>query len=415
MELRPTPPTRRILLVDADAFYVAVARLVDPDGAGREPLLIVGGSRESRGVVCSASYETRKFGVRSAMPIARALKLCPRAVCVPVPRAACSIKSGEIRHVLGRWAPVVEGASIDEWYCDLSGTESLYKHEPLDTTAHRIRDEVRTATGLSVSIGGATAKLVAKLAVERAKPKTGATGVHIVAAGGEAEFLRGFSLAEIPFIGPKFQQRLANRGLHTAADVLAHDTPTLERWFGEREARWLHDRVRGIDDSDVAPRDIAKSISRDETFAEDIGDDDLLERELLRLVTRAASDLRGDELAARTITVRIRDFDFRTRQTSRTLPDGVIADRVIYQTAKELFTKLRRARRVAARLLGVALSTLADEHAPRGPAQLALFTSENAESSSGETERDRIVARTVDAVREKFGTGAIVPGRLKKH
>ncbi|MDQ6831083.1 MAG: DNA polymerase IV [Gemmatimonadota bacterium] len=404
---------RRILLVDADAFYVAVARMIDPEGAGKEPLLIVGGSRESRGVVCSASYETRKFGVRSAMPISRALKLCPQAVCVPIPRKTCSIKSGEIRDVLGRWAPVVEGASIDEWYCDLSGTESLYKNEPLDTTAHRIRDDVLASTGLSVSIGGGAAKLVAKLAVERAKPKTGATGVHIVAPDEEAAFLRSFSLAEIPLIGPKFQQRLANRGLRTVADVLAHDETTLERWFGEREAQWLHDRVRGIDDSDVAPREIAKSISRDETFAEDIGDDGELERELLRLVTRAASDLRGDELEARTITVRIRDFDFRTRQASRALPESVIADRVIYQTARELFTKLRRARKVPARLLGVALSTLVDEHALKGPAQLALFAITNKESSSGETERDRVVARTVDTVREKFGSGAIVPGRLK--
>src|SRR5919112_2144919 len=112
----PTSPPRRILLADADAFYVAVARMVDPEGAGKEPLLIVGGSRESRGVVCSASYETRKFGVRSAMPISRALRLCPKAMCVPVPRKACSRIHREIRTVLDRFAPVVESASIDEWY-----------------------------------------------------------------------------------------------------------------------------------------------------------------------------------------------------------------------------------------------------------------------------------------------------------
>src|SRR5207237_10791706 len=130
---------RRMLLADADAFYVAVARAVDPDGAGTAPLLIVGGSRDSRGVVCSASYETRKFGVRSAMPIARALRLCPDALCVPVPRKACEQKSLEIRGVLERFAPVVEGASIDEWYMDLSGTEAVYHHEPLASTAHRVR------------------------------------------------------------------------------------------------------------------------------------------------------------------------------------------------------------------------------------------------------------------------------------
>src|SRR5881392_3480091 len=143
---------RRILLVDADAFFVAVARLVDPDGAGRAPLLIVGGTRESRGVVCSASYEARKHGVRSAMPIARALRLCPAALCVPVPRRACGEKSREIRTVLDRFAPVVEGASIDEWYLDLAGTERLYGDEPLAATAARIRDGVVAETGLSVSL-----------------------------------------------------------------------------------------------------------------------------------------------------------------------------------------------------------------------------------------------------------------------
>src|ERR1700716_3239577 len=133
---------RRILLADADAFYVAVACAVDPDGAGKASLLIVGGSRESRGVVCSASYEARKFGVRSAMPIARALRLCPGAMCVPVPRRACGHKSREIRAVLERYAPIVEGASIDEWYMDLGGTEGMYDHEPLAATATRIRDSV---------------------------------------------------------------------------------------------------------------------------------------------------------------------------------------------------------------------------------------------------------------------------------
>src|SRR5256885_5112103 len=130
---------RRILLADADAFFVAVARFVDPEGAGREPLLIVGGTRESRGVVCSASYETRKYGVRSAMPISRALRLCPDAVCVPVPRKACWNKSREIREALQQFSPVVEGASVDEWYIDLTGTEGVYHHEPLAATAHRIR------------------------------------------------------------------------------------------------------------------------------------------------------------------------------------------------------------------------------------------------------------------------------------
>ena len=399
---------RRILLADADAFFVAVARMVDPDGAGREPLLIVGGTRESRGVVCSASYETRRFGVRSAMSIAQALRLCPQAMCVPVPRKACGIKSREIRAVLERFAPVVEGASIDEWYMDLAGTEALYHHEPLAETARRIREAVREGTGLSVSIGGGTAKLVAKLAVERAKPKpgTGATGVFVVEAGGEQEFLRSLALADLPLVGPRFQERLATLGMRMVPDVLQYDLPTLVRWLGEREARWLYDRVRGIDHGEVERHAEAKSISRDETFATDIADDVELEHELLALVVRAASDLRGDGLTARTITVKLRDRDFTTRSAARTLDRGVIADRVIFDVARELLKKLRARRRIPARLLGVALSSLSvDAHAD----QLVLF---ERLGDGEETERDRTLAHAVDRVRAKFGPKGIVPGGL---
>src|SRR3954470_16149393 len=207
------PPPRRIPLADADAFFVAVARMVDPEGAGKAPLLIVGGAPGSRGVVCSASYETRKFGVRSAMPISRALRLCPDAMCVPVPGAACRRKHREIRAVLERLAPVVQAASIDEWYLDLGGTEALYGGASLADVARRIRDAVIAETGLAVSIGGGTSKLVAKLAVERAKPSKGASGVHVVAAGGELAFMRELELRDIPGIGPKTNARLAERGL----------------------------------------------------------------------------------------------------------------------------------------------------------------------------------------------------------
>ena len=400
---------RRILLADADAFFVAVARMVDPNGAGREPLLIVGGTRESRGVVCSASYEARKFGVRSAMPIARALRLCPTAMCVPVPRRACSEKSREIRAVLERYAPVVEGASIDEWYLDLGGTERLYNEEPLTITAERIRRSVAEATQLSVSLGGGTTKLVAKLAVERAKPKpgSGATGVYVVTPGGEADFLATFELSDIPLIGPRFQERLAKLGMRRVPDVLQYDVPTLSQWLGAREAEWLYDRVRGIDDSEVEAHGEAKSISRDETFPADIDDDDELARELLALVTRAAADLRGDALTARTITVRVRDFDFKTRQASRTLDTPVISDRVILEVAHALLAKLRQARPVPARLIGVGLSSLTVDSTAD---QLTLF--ERRDTKTDETDRDRTLARTIDKVREKFGDKGIFPARL---
>ena len=402
---------RRILLADADAFFVAVARLVDPDGAGKAPLLIVGGSAESRGVVCSASYETRKFGVRSAMPISRALRLCPDAMCVPVPGKACGIKSREIREVLGKFAPMVEGASVDEWYMDMTGTEAVYHAEPLAVTAHRIRDAVRAATGMTISIGGGTNKLVAKLAVERAKPKLGANGVHIVEPGGEGGFLETFMLAELPMVGPKFQERLQKLGMVAVPDVLAHDLPTLVRWIGEREATWLWDRVRGISESEVEVHGDAKSISRDETFSVDLKDDKDLERELLTLVTRAAFDLRGDGLAARTITVRIRDMDFKNRSAQRTLLEPVVSDRVIMGVARELFRKLRAQRRVPARLLGVALSSFAQD--PKAD-QLTLFEARGPVDPLAETERDRLVARTVDRVRERFGDKGIIPASLSR-
>src|SRR5437016_1047032 len=228
-------PDRRILLADADAFYVAVARLVDPERAGRATLLIVGGSAERRGVVMSASYEARAYGVQSAMPMARAARLCPGATIVPVPWEACADKGREIGAVLRRFTPAVEQASSDEFYLDLSGTERLYGNEPLAATALRIRDAVLAETTLSLSIGGATSKLVAKLAAGVAKPIPGSpsAGVHVVPPGAEADFMLRFALADLPFVGPKFQERLARLGLRSVRDVVRPEPETLVRWLGE--------------------------------------------------------------------------------------------------------------------------------------------------------------------------------------
>jgi len=394
---------RRILLADADAFYVSVARLVDPEVAGRASLLIVGGSAEHRGVVTSASYEARRFGVHSAMPMARAMRLCPKAMVVPVPWEACAAKSRHIRDVLGTFTPVVEQASSDEFYLDLSGTERLYGGEPLATTATRIRETVLAQTGLSVTVGGGTSRFVAKLATNAAKPE----GVLIIPAGAEGEFLRRFALADLPFVGTKFQERLRRFGLRTVDDVLRHERATLVAWLGEREAAWLYERVRGVDDGDIVADRDQKSISRDETFAVDIGDDAELQRRLLELADRASSDMREDGLLARTVTVKIRDADFTTRQAGRTLPEPVSSDRVIYAVARELLQRLRRARRVPARLLGVALSQFvrAEGAAP----QLSLLDAPRA--AGVESERDRVLARVLDEVRERFGPDALARGR----
>ena len=397
---------RRILLADADAFYVAVARLADPEGAGKARFLIVGGSPEQRGVVTSASYEARAYGVHSAMPMARAVRLCPEATVVPVPWDACVRKSGEIGAVLRRFTPVVEQASSDEFYLDLSGTEQLYGGEPLGVTAHRIRDAVLAETSLSLSIGGGTSKFVAKLAAGVAKPRPGgaADGVCIVAPGAAADFMLQFALADIPMIGPKAQERLARFGLRTVRDVVRYERETLVGWLGEREGGWLHERTRGIDRAPVEADRETKSVSRDETFSTDLDSDDALAARLLTLVDRASADIREQGLVARTVTVKLRDADFTTRQASRTLADAVQSDRAVYAVARGLLSRLRAARRVPARLLGVALSQLV---APGGEGQLSLL-----ESGGGtvETERDRVISRVIDEVRQKFGRDALGRG-----
>ncbi len=392
---------RRVLLADCDCYFVQVARLEDPEGAGREPLLLVGGSPAGRGVVTSASYEVRAYGARSGMPMAQALRLCPKAAWVPVPRGACSRKHREIRAVLDRYVPIVEAASIDEFYLDLTGTEVLYQNRSLEAVAQMIRQAVLAETQIQISIGGGTNRLISKLAVRQAKP----AGVHVVAAGQELEFMRGISLAAIPGIGPRFQERLRAYGLERVVDALPLDRKLFEAWFGVGAAHWLYDRIRGLDSTTVEPHTAQKSISRDETFARDISDDESLRTELMHLTVRAGRDLRGESLRARTVTVRIRDADFTTRQASHTVHEPIESDRVIHGIALKLLSRLRQKRRTAARLLSVSLSNLTAAH---GPSQLVLFGT----SDALETDKDRRVAHVMDDVRGRFGSDAIMPGSI---
>src|SRR3989441_8872709 len=183
-------------------------------------------------------------------------------------------------------------------------------------------------------------------------------GVLVVAPGAELEFMRQFALADIPFVGPKFQERLGKLGLRTVVDVLRYERATLVGWLGQREGRWLHERVRGIDHAPVEPAREPRSISRDETFPQDLADDDALAARLRALADRAAADLRDVGLLARTVTVKLRDADFTTRQASRTLTDPVQSERAVYDVARELLRKLRAARRVPAPPLRGALSQL---------------------------------------------------------
>jgi DNA polymerase-4 len=396
-----TRPVRRILLLDCDQFFVQCARLADPEGAGREALVLVGGSPAGRGVVTSASYETRVFGVRSGMPTATALRLCPRACVVPVPRRLCGEKSRAVRAVLGRFSPLVEAASVDEAYLDLTGTERLYAGESLRDTALRMQAAVLVETRIQTSIGGGTCKLVAKLAVDRAKP----AGVHIVTPGGEAEFLASFKLGDIPGVGPVFTEELRRFGLVEVADAQRMTERALVELLGEGRGDWLHRRVHGLDEGRVAPGHTQKSMSRDETFPRDLHRVSDLERELLVLTARVGADLREAGFRARTITLRIRDADFRTRQASRTVAEPLETDRAIHLVARELLGKLHAARRIGTRLLGVAASGLVPADTAT---QLGLFAGE----PSLETERDRTLDRTADAIRDRFGRDALKRGGL---
>ncbi|MDX1493418.1 MAG: DNA polymerase IV [Longimicrobiales bacterium] len=392
---------RRIVLVDCDAFFVQVARLEDPEGAGKARLLIVGGSPTGRGVVTSASYEARAYGVRSAMPTAQALRLCPDATVVGVPRGAVGRRSREVRAVLEELAPVVQAASVDEFYLDLTGTERLFRGETLEDTAWRIRESVLERTGISVSLGAGTRRVIAKLASSFAKP----AGVHVVPAGGEQAFLNPLKLSALPGVGPSLLEKLERRGLRTVEDAVGVQEEWLQRWFGKRRGAWLYRRVRGMDSSSVDPHEQRKSISSERTFFDDIDDDGELERRLMKLATGLGSGLRSKGYRARTVTVKLRDHDFTTRQHSRTVPEPIESNAAIVEVARELMRELREERRVPVRLLGVGLSGLVSADQAQ---QLGLFQ----EAVAGETERDRDLSRVVDRVAHRFGEGAILPGRL---
>ena len=392
---------RRILLLDCDAFFVQVARFVDPEGAGRAQLLLVGGSASGRGVVTSASYDARRYGVHSAMPMSEAVRLCPDAMVVPVPRSACVERSRAVREVLADLAPVVQAASIDEFYLDMTGTERLLRGESFEATATRIRKTVLEATDISVSIGGGTGKLVAKLAAGRAKP----AGVHIVPAGREQQFLASFELSEIPGVGPALLKQLHDRGLQCVEDLARVEESWLRRWFGEARGRWLWERSRGVDPAPVVAAENRKSISSERTFDQDIVDPELLERHLLQLVVSVGESLRSKALTARTVTVKVRDSDFQTRQASRTLTEPLESDRPLHELAVQLLHELRSDRRTPTRLIGVGVSNLREAGEAR---QLSLLE----EDPARESDRDRTLSHLGDELRARYGREALLPGRI---
>jgi DNA polymerase-4 len=319
--------------------------------------------------------------------------------------------------VLVKYAPLVQSSSIDEWYCDLGGTEALYHGESLRDTAHRIRRAVHDATELDVSIGGGTSRLVAKMAVERAKPKPGTTadGVCCVEPGDEVRFLSTFKLADLPMVGPRFAASLEQRGLVTIAEAQQWSRERLVSTVGERAGSWLYDRIRGIDTSAVASRDHQKQVSREDTFARDLTDDDVIEKELLRLAVRVSADLRQLGLRARTITVKLRDKDFRTRSARRTLRLPIESERSVVRAASSLLTRLRADRRVPVRLLGIALSHFESDAGPGSALQLGLFGNDPPAPLADEPvegERDRALTRALDRIRGRYGKDSILPAKL---
>jgi DNA polymerase-4 len=380
-------------------FFVQVAKLEEPERLGDEDLILVGGSPEGRGVVTSASYGAREHGARSGMPMSQAVRLCPRAVVVGVPRKACSRMSHEVRRVLERFTPVLEAASIDEFYLDLTGTERLYGGEPVEATARAIRRAVMAETRISVSIGAGTRRMVAKMATRLAKPG----GVHVVPPGEEAGFMRGFELRAIPGVGPVLAETLSSRGLVTVENALGYDRDALCAWLGDRRGGWLHDRVRGIDPTPVEPRAETKSVSTERTFSQDVHDVPTLETQLLRNARELALDLRRKGLRARTIRVYLRDRDFRGRQIGATPGEAMETEQAIYRVALPMLRELWSRRSVGVRLLGIGATGLVTREAPE---QMRLLDTR----APVETERERTIARAADSVRARFGDHSIGPG-----
>jgi DNA polymerase IV len=395
------PATRRILHVDVDAMFVQCAIFDDPEGLADEPLIIVGGSAEGRGVVASASYGCRAYGVRSAMPTATALRLCPAAKVVKVSREMVRTKSRELAEVIRRWAPRAVMASVDEAYLDLTGTEALYRNASLAEIAGRIQAEVKERTGLDVSIGGGGNRLVAKLATSFAKPK----GVYVVPPCEEEAFVGRLEIGDLIGVGPALEQELRRRGVTTMAALRALDLETMAGWWNPERAGWLWRRCRGIDSSPVEEDDVTRSVSSETTFARDLNSDEQLEEQLLGQVVDASAALRKKGLFARTVTVKLRDSDFRDRSRGRTLDEPVQTESAIYRIARELLADLRRQRETSARLIGVALTQLTASGSREQRSLLEV-------APPSESERERALARASDALRARFGADAVRPGRL---
>jgi DNA polymerase-4 len=358
---------RCIVHADLDAFYASVEQRDNPALRGRP--VVVGGSSEHRGVVAAASYEARRFGIRSAMPMSRALRLCPEAIRVPARFAVYAEVSAIVLGGYRAMTPLVEPLALDEAYLDL--TEEGLVPEQWRALGQRIKDQVREAVGLAVSVGVATSKSVAKIASDVEKPD----GLVVVPPGGERDFLAPLPVGRLWGVGPRGEERMAGLGVRTIGDLALVDVRLLSSIFG----RWgglLHELAGGVDERSVHPTRETKSVARETTFDQDIEAGPRLEEALRPLAESLAERVQRRGLRGRTVTLKLRQSDFTTVTRQRTLPYPVDGAEAIHDAALELLNReVRPGQRY--RLLGVSLSGF-DE-----PSQLPLPLFEESSGSSG--------------------------------
>ena len=374
-----------ILHVDMDAFFVSVELLERPELRGKP--VVVGGRPDQRGVVTAASYEARKYGVHSAMPLRTAGRLCPDAVFLDGHHEKYGEWSDRVATILAKFSPIVEMVSIDEAYLDLEGTERL--HGPPLAAADKLLRTITKSTGLPCSAGLATTRLVAKVASDQAKPR----GLVWVAPGQEARFLAPLAVRKIPGIGEVTERALRALGIETVEQLAAIPQEKLEKVFGQ----WgdaLYRKARGGDSYEFVIDAEPKSISHNHTFGEDTNDTEALHALLSHLSQKACKRLREAGLATRTLTLTIRYAGFDTHTRAKTLSEPTRLDADIFRVFQILFAEHRDMTRKI-RLLGVSLGGLT-----HGAEQLDLLEAER-------RERLEKLTRATDRLRDRFGFGKV--------
>ena len=377
-----------ILHVDMDSFFVEVERLRDPELVGK-PVAV--GGRGPRGVVASASYEARKFGVHSAQPTATALRLCPALLVVPPEHGTYREVSLAVFEVFKSFTPLVEGLSLDEAFLDVSGLR-LHFDSSIEVGNH-IRHEIRTHLGLPASVGVASNKLLAKLASQEAKPD----GLRHVAREDELAFLHQLPASALWGVGPATMAGLERLGVETVGDIAAIPAETLRRALGPALGEHLHALANARDSRPVEPDSEAKSISVEETYDTDLVGEDVIESAMLAHAQRLSWRLHRSGLKARTVTLKARYDDFTTVTRSQTFPSGVDGARELFGVSTSLLHEIDTTRSV--RLLGLGASSLQPSDRPE---QLDLGHDRSWES----------IESAIVQVKERFGEGSVAPARL---